>query len=156
MDVVDKSILKEMMKKPRSSFIRVSKKINCSSATVQRRFEHMMNDVPVMKITTILDLQKIGFQGKGFLFISGTKNFDNDAVMEKLSKIPNVFHVASVIGNFDILVMVVFKQISDIKKITDRIKSYPGVKKIKMCLTPNVDYPLRKEFFNIALEKELL
>jgi DNA-binding Lrp family transcriptional regulator len=156
MDKIDEKIMKTLMKNPECSCLTIAEDMGIAPSTVQRRFKKLKTSGRILKMTTVIDLSQIGFQGKAILFISGSTNFKVDEVMQDLTKTPNVFTTASVVGSCDLLAMVAFREIEDVIKTVDKIKSFKGVKKVDVAITSDTSYPVKRDFHNIALAKNLL
>lgn len=149
MDDVDKKIVLELMKNSRIPFSHVAKKLGISSFTVQQRFEKMKKEGAILGTFTIIDVSKLGFQGKIFLFVSFSKNYDLRTMVKKLFQFPNVFLVSEVIGRFDLLVMSVFRNISEVKELVKKIDGLQKNIKIEFALTDDTYYPIQKEYTEI-------
>ena len=136
-------------------FLQIAKKLGISPITVQKRFEDMKKEGIFFRSTLILDLSKIGFKGKAFLFIKFSKDCDVKNVVEALHQITNLFLIVELVGTFDMMTMVVFRDITEIMKIVNEIKATPCVEKVEITLTDESFYPFRKEYTEIdVLETE--
>ena len=121
-----------------------------------KKEEELIKKGTILRITTILNLKELGFEGKAFLFLTGTEKFDSSLTIKKMSEMPNIFHISSMVGNFELLAMMVFKDISEVNEIVNSIRSFVGVSKVKVAISTDTFFPVKEEFVNIALEKELL
>ena len=151
MDEIDLKILRIMNKEPDMPFLQVAKKLGISSITVQKRFEDMRKEGVFFRSTLILNLSKIGFKGKAFLFITTSKDYDVKKVVETLHQMKNLFIIVEIVGNFDMLVMVVFRDITEIMKIVNEIKAAPCIEKVELSLTNESFYPFREEYTELDL-----
>ena len=149
MDRIDKEILRLLSKKPDRPFLEIAKKIGVSSITVQKRYEEMRKKKAVFGTTLMLDLSKIGFEGKAFLFVKTSRCSKLSEIIETLHQIPNLFLIAEIVGTFDLLALVVFRDIKDIIKVVTEIKVAPCVEKVEIALSNESSYPLRKEYTEI-------
>jgi Lrp/AsnC family transcriptional regulator for asnA, asnC and gidA len=155
MDETDREILKIMSKKPDMPFLQIAKKLSISPITVQKRFEDMKKEGIFFRSTLILDLSKIGFKGKAFLSIKLAKDCDLKKAVEALQQMKNLFIVVEIVVTFDMFAMVVFRDITEIMKIVNDIKTTPCVEKVEVSLTDESYYPFRKEYSEIdVLEEE--
>ena len=93
----------------------------------------------------IIDLSKIGFGGKAYLMINSTGS-DPKLTLEVLHQIPNVFLIAETIGKFELTALVAFRDINDLKKIVNKIRDQPSVKKVHVALTEQTDFPVKREY----------
>ncbi len=151
MDRIDKEILRLLMKKPDMPFLRIAEKIGVSSITVQKRYEEMSEDGVFLGSTLLLDLSKIGFEGKAFLFITTSKNSNLKKLVETLHQTPNVFFIVELVGAFDLLAMVVFRDMAEIMKIVNCVKLLPCVEKVEVALSDESFYPLKEEYAEMNL-----
>ena len=151
MEKIDQIIIKELRKNPTESYLNISKKIGISTNTVKKRVQKMFNTHIIFGTSLILDLSKIGYQGKTFLFIKNSKNFDTKTNLKTLQKLPNLFAAIDLIGTFDILLMLVFRSIKDVKKIIDEIRSSPGIKRVEIAITDDTIVSLKEEYDNIQI-----
>ena len=143
-----------MSKKPDMPFLQIAKKLGISPITVQKRFEDMRKEGIFFRSTLILDLSKIGFNGKAFLSIKLSKDCDLKKVVEALQLMKNLFLVVEVVGTYDLFAMVVFRDITEIMKIVNDIKTSPCVEKVEISLTDESYYPFRKEYTEIDFLEE--
>ena len=154
LDNIDNEIIEQLTKNPRKSFRKISETVEASPSTIQRRFEQLKKDRIILRATTIIDLTKIGFEGKILIFISGSKNFDLKTVTEKISKVPNIFHISSGLGDCDLFAIGVFKQVPQIEKMINEIKSFPSVKHVKVAIASNTQFPVTTEYSKMNLESQ--
>ena len=150
MDRIDKEILKLLKEKPEMPFLEIANKIGISSITVQKRYEEMAKKDVLFGTTVMLDLSKIGFKGKAFLFIKTSKNSKLKNLIETFRQIPNLFLIVEIVGSFDLLAITVFRDVADIIKIVNEIKAVPYVEKVEIALSNESIYPLRKEYTEIV------
>jgi DNA-binding Lrp family transcriptional regulator len=151
LDRIDLDIINKLKKNGRKSFLKIGKEIGISSITVQKRYEKMKEDGIIFGMTTLIDLSKIGYTGKAFLFLKASKEYDKKKMAEVLNQIPNVFLISEIIGAFDMLAMVAFRDIKEIKGVIDKIRLMPYEEKIEISLTDDTSYPLKEEYNNIQL-----
>jgi DNA-binding Lrp family transcriptional regulator len=151
MDNIDKGILNELMKDPKKPFLTIAEKMGIAPVTVQARFEKMKKKGIILGTTTILDLTKIEFQGKAFLFAIASKEYDPETTVESISKIPNVFFISEIMGKFDLLIMVVFHNIFEIREIVKKIRTLRTIDKVEISLTDETTFPIKQEYTKIKL-----
>jgi DNA-binding Lrp family transcriptional regulator len=129
-------------------FLKISKKIGISPITVQKRFEKMKKNGAFFGTTIILDLSKIGFRGKTFLFITTTK-CNMKKFVEDLKQITNCFLISEIVGNFDVLAMIAFRKTSEIKNIINEIRENPCVERIEIAITDDCLFPYKEDYTEI-------
>lgn len=148
MDKIDYDILKLLSQNSTGSFLKLAKRIGISPLTVQKRFEKMLDDGIILGTSTRIDLSKIGFQGKAFLFIKYSCCVDSDDFRKYVMLFPNLFLFTEIIGEFDALAMMVFKDNSEIKEVSERIRAKGCVKQVKVAVTSDTFYPVKEEYLN--------
>jgi DNA-binding Lrp family transcriptional regulator len=151
LDDLDKAILNELMKDPKKPFHQISEKVGVAPVTVQARYQKMRKKGIIRGAFAIVDLAEIGFQGKGFLFVKASKDYDAETTINYVSKIPNVFQICEIIGTYDLLVMVVFRNMTDIQEIVNKIRTLKTIEKVEISLTNEVQYPVKEEYTKIQL-----
>jgi len=151
MDEIDEGILSELMKDPKKPFLTIAENMGIAPVTVQARFEKMKKKGIILGTTTILDLTKIEFQGKAFLFATASKEYDSETTIQSIFKIPNVFFISEIMGKFDLLMMVVFHNIYEIREIVKKIRALKTIDKVEISLTDEAIYPIKNEYTNIKL-----
>ncbi len=149
MDKIDRGIIKLLRKKADMPFLHVAEKLGISPVTVQNRYEKMIKNGAIFGTSLILDIEKIGFDGKAFLFIKKTKDSDIEKTIDDLSKIKNLFCVVEIIGGFELMAMMVFRNVAEMKKIVYEIKSLPSIEKVELAVSDESFYPFRREFRKI-------
>ena len=98
----------------------------------------------------IIDLSKIGFQGKAYLMINSTGS-NSKLTVELLHQIPNVFLIVETIGKFDLTALVAFRDIKEVKKIVSKIRAQPSVKKVHVAITEQTDFPTKRKYGTLKL-----
>lgn len=151
MDGIDREILRLLNQNPQKPFLRIAKEIGIAPTTVQKRIEKMKKESVILGTSTIIDLSKIGYQGKAFLLITFSTSYEEKIMVSALLQIPNVFLVSEIVGAFDLLVMAVFRNIAEIKKMVNKIRALPNVQKVEVALTDGTSYPVNKEYGNFYL-----
>ena len=151
MDKIDQEILTQLLIKPEKPFLKISEELEISPMTVKIRYEKMKKVGIIMGASIMLDLSKIGFQGKAFLHITTSIDQNPEMIIEVLKHIPNVFLVTEIIGAFDILVMLAFRDLTDVKQVIDRIRAESCVEKVETSISNDTFYPITKDFAQIRL-----
>ena len=147
MDKLDHIILMELTKNSAKSFLALSKKLGIQSSTVQKRYEKMKKDGVILGASTMINLSLLGYKGKAFLFIKYSKGV-NPSFRKKVMQIPNLFLFADVIGEFDALVMMTYRDTSEIKDVCDKIRADSCVRQIKVAVTTDTFFPVKQEYLN--------
>ena len=120
LDRIDQQILAALIENPTESFLKIAKKLDISPSTVKKRYDKMKNRVFTNPFV-VIDLSKLGFQGKAFLLVSNSNEGNPQLTLDKLHKMPNVFLIAETVGKFDFIAYVAFRDIKEIEKIINEI-----------------------------------
>lgn len=151
MDKIDRDMLRELQKNPTEPFLNVAKKIGISSPTIKRRFEALKNDGIITGSSILVDITKIGFKGKAFLLAKTNKNYDFKSMVVTIKKIPNIFLICSMIGQFDLLIMALIKNTEDVIKIVNQIKEIPSISEVDWVFTTDKQFPYKNDYANVKL-----
>ena len=122
-------LIKELQKDGRQSYRHLGRKLGVAEGTVRQRVKDLMKK-DIIKIVAVPDPDKIGF---GLLCIATirVKMAHLKQISEELSKIPNVYFLANVTGDFDILAMMVFRNSQELADFhREKISSLRGIERI--------------------------
>ncbi len=119
MDKLDYLILSELLKDATLSFVKIAKKLGTSPYTVRRRYEKLKLNGTIYGSTVSIDLSKLGYQGKAFLFITVGREANRSETISHLKKIKNVIEITELIGPYEILAIA---PIIDLKSIQTLVK----------------------------------
>jgi DNA-binding Lrp family transcriptional regulator len=151
LDKINQEILTQLLNDPEKPFLKISEELGISPMTVTDRYEKMKKDGIIMGASIMLNLSKIGFQGKAFLHITTFDNENPEIIIRALQQIPNVFLISGIIGAFDILAMLAFRDVTEVKEVINKIRAEPSVKKVETSMTDDTSYPITKDYAQIRL-----
>ena len=146
MDGTDSEILQLLTKNPQEPFYRIAKKIGVSPRTVEKRFQKMKEAGTIIHPTIIVDLSKIGYQGEAYLQIVNAPGFEKITTIDALKRIPNIFLVTEIIGNFDILAIAAVKDFRSIINMVNTIRQLPSVEKVEADFVTDTQFPATTGF----------
>lgn len=130
LDNIDKAIINELMNDSRLSFTAIAKKIKVSHETARKKFEKLKRDGIIKRCTIIIDRSKLGYQGTAFLFISNIQGSEKASVVNELKKLPPIYLINSIMGEFDIISFALFKNFRDLTKIVNDIYQIKNISQI--------------------------
>lgn len=133
-DKTDLDILMELLKDSRTPFNAIAKKLKLAPGTVHNRFTKMRESRLIEACSANIDLSKFGYQCKIFLLMKISKKEDKTFIIDKISKIPNVLSTSGIIGEFDLFVLAVAKDLKDLNRTVNLIKSV-GIEHMEMGLS---------------------
>ena len=129
-DKKDKVILAELKKNARESTKKIAAKMKTPRSTIRDRIKKMVNNGIIKSFTIQLNYKKIDLPTTVFVFLSITpnSNIQHRQLASRISKIPGVYEVYMITGDYDLLIKVRGKSIEDIGKIViDKFRVLPGV-----------------------------
>jgi len=131
LDKKDIKILNELKKNGREPTKSIAKKINIPRATVYDRIQRMVETGTIKKFTIKTDYKKIDLPTTVFVFLAITpNNVTHQDLANKISKLPGVYEVHMITGEYDLLVKVRGKTIEDIGEIViNKLRILEGVGK---------------------------
>jgi DNA-binding Lrp family transcriptional regulator len=131
LDDKDIKILNELKDNGRETTKNIGKKVNIPRATVHDRIQRMIQNGIIKKFTVKTDYKKIDLQTTVYVFIAITpNNVTHHELAKKISKLPGVYEVHMITGEYDLLVKVRGKSIEDIGDVViERLRILEGVGK---------------------------
>jgi Lrp/AsnC family transcriptional regulator for asnA, asnC and gidA len=143
-DKIDLYILSLLSQDAQVPFYKIAKIIGISPRTVGLRFRKLVEQRVIIKSTIRLDLGKIGYEGKAFVYLTTYQNADKSQTIEDLKKITGIYLIAGIIGNYDILALMAVKDFADVVEVMDRIRKLPSVEKADVSFIADTTYPMSK------------
>ena len=152
MDKIDYLILSELVKDARLPFLEIAKKLGVSPFTVKSRYEKMVEDGVILKPVINIDLSKLGYQAKAFLFITISSGSSKSVVMEALRKIKNIIVVSEIIGTSDLIAIAPVTDVNSVKVLMEEVKKLPSIKRVKISCQNSTSFPLNQTFGELVSE----
>jgi DNA-binding Lrp family transcriptional regulator len=154
MDKVDLQILQELTKDAQTPFFRLAEEIGVSPRTVQERYKRMKEEGIILRSTIEVDLSKIGYQGKAYLMITNAPNQDKAITINALDKMKNVFLLAEIVGDFDLIAIAMIKSIRDMISLVDAIRKLKSVSRVEIALVSETAFPVTESFGKVLQEEK--
>jgi DNA-binding Lrp family transcriptional regulator len=155
MDEIDLRIIRELTEDAQTPFLRIAKKLGVSPETVRTRYIKMKQEGTIKHCSISIDLSKIGYQGKVFLMITNSSNNDKSKTIDILKKIPNIFIISEMIGDFEILGIAPVKDMNSLKALVNKIKKLPSVNKVEFTVINDTTFPVNEHFGEIFVKQQL-
>lgn len=155
MDETDLKILKILIKNPQQPYYKISKKIGLSQRCIQKRIQKMHKKNIIIQSTIIIDLTKLGYQGRAQIMINNQQGYSKNITIQALKQIPNIFIITETIGEFDLIAIAAVKDYPNLIKMVNTIKQLPSVANTKINLVTEAQFPITTEF-NKQLDTETL
>lgn len=129
LDKINRTILEMLTKDARTSFREIARKLKVSPDTISNRFKELEKQRVITGSTVIINPTKIGYS---FItrFGINVKPAYSQQILEEIIKIPSVIIATRLVGDHDLMTIVVAKNFQHISKIRDRILEMPYVQKV--------------------------
>jgi Lrp/AsnC family transcriptional regulator, leucine-responsive regulatory protein len=103
LDDKDRALLSELRRDGSLSEKALAKKTGIAMTTVHHRLVRLKTRGVITQYTIRLDFAKIGQPITAYVLIRAAPQADQKKLMDELAKLPNIFEVAMVTGEFDLL-----------------------------------------------------
>jgi Lrp/AsnC family leucine-responsive transcriptional regulator len=124
MDEIDRTILEELKKNSRISFVELGKKLNMSESAVRRRVKNLQKAGVIRRFTIEVGDGAIS----AFVLVSVEPSIPTGEVAEEIARIPNVRSIHEVTGVYDIVVTISAVSVAETNRCIDEIRRVRGVK----------------------------
>ncbi len=130
-DEKDELILEELKKNGRESTVDIANKTGIARVTVHERIKKMQEKGIIKRFSVIPDHKKLGEETTAFVLISYEPNkLLQNEVAEKIGKLPGVYEVHLIAGEWDMIAKVRAKNLEAVGRLVlERIRSMVGVSK---------------------------
>ncbi len=103
-DDKDLALLSELRRDASLSEKKLAKKTGIPMTTVHNRLVRMKESKVITQFTVRLDFSKLGQPLTAYVLVKAAPQADQKKLMDHIAHLPNIFEVAMVTGEFDILV----------------------------------------------------
>jgi len=131
-DKKDEMIIAELKKNARNSIKNIAANINMPRVTVHDRIQKMIEHGIIKSFNISIDYKKIGYTTEVFIFISfiPTLDLSQRELAKRIAKLPGVYEVHIISGEYDLLLKVRGKTLEDIGiLVVDKLRQLKGVGK---------------------------
>ena len=147
MDELDLKILRALAKDAQESFLSIAKRLAVSPKTVQTRFNRMVKERIILQCSIMVDLSKLGYQGKAYLMISLEEGYNKEKIVAVLREKRNIFLVTEVMGGpCDVLAVAAIKDYQDTIEFILSIKKLNGIAHVDVDLTNETLFPINDSY----------
>jgi DNA-binding Lrp family transcriptional regulator len=153
MNKIDKQIIGELAKDAQMSFSKIGKEIGLSTETVRKRYRKMKEEGTIIRSTIVIDLSKIGYEGKTILKITNTPNYDVAVTMDLLSKMPDIFLSTEILGDADALAIAPFNDLKSTIALINNLKKAPSVDRVEISIIADTFFPVSKDFNRLLQQR---
>jgi DNA-binding Lrp family transcriptional regulator len=127
-DEIDQKIADILAENGRVPIETIARELKISPDTAKRRYEKLKKN-GTLKVTIQFDPTKIGYHALG-IFFAVTSNGTSSAIIDTISKIPDVISIMKTTGNYELQIYAVIKNIDQLLSIQDTLGKISGISKI--------------------------
>ena len=138
LDDKDRKILLQLAGDGRKSVVEISNELDMPRATVQERIRKMTEKGVIKRFTVIPDYGKIGKEVTAFILVSfsGDSNLSQRSLANEIAKIPEVYEISLISGEWDIILKVRAGSVSELGTIViDKLRMMRGIQKTQTCVS---------------------
>jgi Lrp/AsnC family leucine-responsive transcriptional regulator len=138
MDEKDRRILLELVNDGRKTVVEIANELGMPRATVQERMKRLIESGVIKKFTALQDYRKIGKEVTAFILVSfsGESNISQRSVAEEIAKIPEVYEISLISGEWDIILKVRAASVGEIGTLViDKLRMMRGIQKTQTCVS---------------------
>ncbi|MFH1448693.1 MAG: Lrp/AsnC family transcriptional regulator [Candidatus Micrarchaeota archaeon] len=131
-DEKNRLILRELKRNSRDSTAHISRRTHIPRVTVHERIRRMKEKGVIKRFTVMPDYRLIGLSTTAFVLVSYDPHSKptQRQLAEKIAKIPNIYEVHILAGEWDMLLKVRAKSIEHVGKlVVDRLRETEGIGK---------------------------
>ncbi len=134
MDKIDQDIISELMKDSQTAFSDIAKKLGISPETVRKRYKKMIEKQQIKLNSIAIALPKFGYKTTFCLFLKSAPTHDRTEIIDFLKKVPNIFTITEITGEFEVLADGVVKDLEDLFAIIKEVSRIPAVEQVQFIL----------------------
>ncbi len=133
MEAVDREFVGQLGSVTRPNVLELSRRLGIARNTVQARLERLQANGAVTGFGPIVDLGAIGFGVLAFTTLEIAQGREG-AVIDGLSRIPEVLEVHKVTGPGDLLCRVVARSNAHLHAVLEQVLATPGIRRTTTAL----------------------
>jgi Lrp/AsnC family leucine-responsive transcriptional regulator len=127
MDAVDFSIVELLRENSRRTYADIGDRVALSAPAVKRRIDRLEATGVITAYTIVTDEAKLGRPLQAFTELRFAGNTRVDAIAGIAESIPEVQAVFTVAGDPDALAWIRVRDVEDLKRVVDQLRSTPDV-----------------------------
>lgn len=152
MDEIDLNIIKELKKNAEIPFLKIAKQLGVSPKTIHARYKKMKEKGIIAHSTISIDISKIGYQGKAYLMITNAPNQDPDLTINAINQMQDIFLVAEILGEFDVLAITLVRDVESFAKLVQEVKALPSVSQVDFVIATDKSFPVDEKYDKLPLQ----
>jgi Lrp/AsnC family leucine-responsive transcriptional regulator len=134
----DRGILALLLRDGRTSVVEISNELRIPRATVQERVRKMIEAGVIKRFTAIPDYSKLGQPVTAYIFVSfrNEKDVSQHGLAEEMARIPQVYEVSVISGEWDILLKVRAGSVEEIGRlVVEKLRMMRGIERTETCVS---------------------
>jgi Lrp/AsnC family transcriptional regulator, regulator for asnA, asnC and gidA len=132
-DQIDLKILEKLRENGRIPFGEIQKEIGVSIDTIARKY-HRLRKHGIIKITTLINADRLGYSGILFTRIKLATHRNIDLALRSLIKIPDIWAIVELSGYYDLRAFVLIRDIDHLLQMQQKISDIPSFKEAETIL----------------------
>jgi Lrp/AsnC family transcriptional regulator, regulator for asnA, asnC and gidA len=124
-DEIDRLIIEQLQADGRMPYTKLGTQVGLSEAAVRQRVQRL-TDAGVIQIVAVSDPMLLG--RRRIAMIGVRAEGDTIVIAEKIASMPDAEYVVITAGSFDIMVEAMATDEADLLRITNQIRTIPGVR----------------------------
>ena len=137
LDELDRALASLLQEDGRRSFAEMAKALDQSESTVRFRFKRLIDRGVIRGVVALVNPRTVGLNESAALFIKANATKLDD-VLRDLNAIREVPHIYQFTGDYDVIAIVMGRDVDHLNSIVRKVKSIPGVMDVTMMLTLRV------------------
>jgi DNA-binding Lrp family transcriptional regulator len=142
LDKIDAEIIRVLCQDARTPFKKIGRMLGIGTDTVFRRFKKLKEEGKITGSTIILSSKAIGITGWFAVFIRVRPGCSASVVRDKLSKIPQIYAMVHILGEYDFYLEVGFSSIVELDSFFTTLRVIKEVISADPMIYESHDWPL--------------
>jgi len=134
LDDLDKHLLKLLQHDARLSFAELSRELDTAEATVRFRVNRLVENGVIMRFTALVDPLKVGLKVSGAILLK-IDPAHLDEACKRLVSFSETQYLFQSTGEYDVVSVIVAKDMEDLNDLVKKTKMIPGVKDARVSVT---------------------
>jgi Lrp/AsnC family transcriptional regulator, regulator for asnA, asnC and gidA len=138
LDDKDSKILAMLVRDGRRPVVEIARETGLPRATAQERLKRLVRTGVVKKFTVMPDYSKLGKEVLAYVLVSFSRegNISQRTLAEEMAKMPEVYEIALISGEWDMMLKVRGSSVQEIGRlVVDRLRMMKGIEKTQTCLS---------------------
>ncbi len=144
---LDLKISNKLSEDGRAPISRIALEIGASASTVKQRYEKLKKN-GLLKVTIQIDPTKLGYRAMAIFYITLTLH-ETSSTIEEISRIPDTISIMKTIGDYDLQVYVMIRDIDQLLTIQDAFSKISSISKIDMDISEVLEkWPTPRQYIS--------